>query len=707
MQLGETPFPVFIRLSELAEHILRQEVAGKVRWEKESPQWLAHYMAAKSKSLNWGLEESFFQELFGRHDGKTLFLLDGLDEAPNRETRVFVSSLVTNAVHAFAGNLFVVTSRPQAYRGKVMLADAERFTILPLEDEGMKYFLSKWLEALHSGNSEGARAHMKELLGDLRSRPEIYNMVRNPVMLTALAVVHWNEKRLPEQRADLYESIITWLLRAREKRPDRLPAEECGRKMQKLALGLHRQKGGRRVQFSRRQGAEILKDDFPGETEEQRIFRAEKFLEEEEVDSGIVVSRGSQLTFWHLTFQEYLAARALGGKTDDEQLKMLVRPGVLHNAEWRETLLLFGGVLHAQGPEKVDNFFKAILDTTPADAPLAEQARCVGLIDAMLHDLQSQKYEIKYRRYHDMLHRVMAIFDKNKAKELTPEERNEAAEALGRAGDPRLGLEKPERWVSIAEGRFLMGAQKSNKGGPNYDRDAQDRETPHWVELSAFQISKYPVTVMEFRQFVDAEGYAQKRYWRAGGWGLKSEPQDWAEQKEHLNRPIVSVCWYEAMAFCAWLSEHLGQTVTLPTEAQWERAARGPGDYRIYPWGNKPPDGRNCNSSKSKIGHASPVGLFPQDTTDEGVVDMGGNVYEWCLDAYKEDFYKMEQAQGVDPAYLPDRAENRADNVKSVVRGGSWFVNDGAGFRCADRDRGNPDYWFYVIGFRVARSAQS
>ena len=152
-------------------------------------------------------------------------------------------------------------------------------------------------------------------------------MARNPVMLTALAVVHWNERRLPEQRADLYASIIRWLARSREQKPGREKAERSVVLLQELALRMQNHPQGMKTQVPKRWAAEQLAAEWgAGKVDKDSIPTAEAFLDAEELDSGIVVGRGSDVQFWHRTFQEFLAARAIAARPDAEQNQAAVGP---------------------------------------------------------------------------------------------------------------------------------------------------------------------------------------------------------------------------------------------------------------------------------------------------------------------------------------------------------------------------------------------
>jgi predicted NACHT family NTPase len=230
-QLGEVPqaaeerlgvvdrtFPVLVRISGLAEH-LKTHAGNAEAPSGEVAAWLPHYLGSSGQGNSQRLNAGFFQRQL--EDGLCTVLLDGLDEAPDRLLRERLSRLIENITRAYAGCRFVVTSRPAAYTGEVVLPEFAHATIDDLSDDAVDTFLTRWCQAVYRDSEASAQAHCTELLSAIRGRTEIRRMARNPVMLTALAVVHWNERRLPEQRADLYNSIITWLSRSREQRPGR------------------------------------------------------------------------------------------------------------------------------------------------------------------------------------------------------------------------------------------------------------------------------------------------------------------------------------------------------------------------------------------------------------------------------------------------------------------------------------------------------
>lgn len=243
---------------------------------------------------------------------------------------------------------------------------------------------------------------------------------------------------------------------------------------------------------------------------------------------------------------------------------------------------------------------------------------------------------------------------------------------------PTFKLPDPFEWVQIPAGKVTL-------------------EDGHGIfAVAPFQIAKYPITVAQYTLFIEDKGYSTQAFWTQAGWDWKQKeninlPRYWGE-KEYTNffkptNPIIGVSWYEAMAFCHWLSEKTGDHVTLPTEQQWQRAAQGD-DGRTYPWGNNF-DGKRCNNSVSPNNSHSttPVTQYPNGASPYGVFDMSGNVWEWMLNEY-------------------DNLSiiNINNTERRGVRGGSWDSDDEYDLRADYRDWFLPNYGDYGIGVRLARS---
>lgn len=223
-------------------------------------------------------------------------------------------------------------------------------------------------------------------------------------------------------------------------------------------------------------------------------------------------------------------------------------------------------------------------------------------------------------------------------------------------------------WVEIPGGQFLYGEQRETR------------------ELPSFWIARYPVTNQQYQTFIDDGGYEDDRWWR----DLK-KPEQEESRWPQPNRPKTNVNWYEAMAFCRWLTARLGQPedgIRLPTELEWERAARGEKGLK-YPWGNEYRSGfANVDEKDKKDGpwyleQTTAVGLYPHGDSPDQVEDLAGTVWEWCLNKHGK----------------PEETQADTSDDWRVLRGGSWFHlprlvraalrgnlhpearNDGGGFR--------------------------
>lgn len=344
------PFPLMIRVGELVQHIRacerKKERPGPST--AESGEWLIHVL--ETRTAGTGLAPLL-------KAGTAVFLLDGLDEAPDLQERARVARVVEDATRRYGNCRFVVTTRPQSYTGAALLEKFHTAQIEPLDDDGIGDFLTRWARALFPESPGEADNVRQELSRALYSRPEIAAMASNPLMLTALAVIHWNEARLPEQRDKLYEAILFWLSRSREREQERVKPERCLELLQDLAPSMHCAPRGRQTQVEVGMAADALAPKFLEVPAADRRNRAIQFLLEEEADSGIITSTGELLRFWHLTFQEYLVARVIGGWTEDEQRRVLLDKGHLYQSEWREAARLFGGVLRAQGRKRSTTSF--------------------------------------------------------------------------------------------------------------------------------------------------------------------------------------------------------------------------------------------------------------------------------------------------------------------------------------------------------------
>ncbi|MBU2547390.1 MAG: formylglycine-generating enzyme family protein [Proteobacteria bacterium] len=291
----------------------------------------------------------------------------------------------------------------------------------------------------------------------------------------------------------------------------------------------------------------------------------------------------------------------------------------------------------------------------------------------------------------------------------TAEDRAAAGDLLARLGDPRfrteaffLPADNMLGFVQIPAGPFLMGSDRDR------DPEADDEELPrHTIILPAFFMGRYPVTVAQFKAFAEATGCG---------------PQSPGALEVPDNRPVAGVTWFEARAFCDWLTERLRSwdgtpeplasllrsrsghgppwRVTLPSEAEWEKTARGP-DGRIHPWGDET-DPDRANYTLTAIHETSAAGCFPQGAGPYGCLDMAGNVWEWTRSLWGTRPDHPDFNYPYDP--LDGREDIEAgDDLLRVLRGGA-FTSLEWDLRCAGRSGNAPRGWSLDIGFRAALS---
>lgn len=220
----------------------------------------------------------------------------------------------------------------------------------------------------------------------------------------------------------------------------------------------------------------------------------------------------------------------------------------------------------------------------------------------------------------------------------------------------------PLDWVLIPADEYLLG----------------EGDDVHRVHVDAFYLGRFPVTQQLYQAFVDATGHPAPADWREG-----------CHLELLADHPVVNVSWYDALAYCRWLSAEQSQIYRLPTEAEWEKAARG-SDGRPYPWGHEF-DKTRCNTAEGGSGRTTPVDAYPGGTSPYGVLDLVGNVWEWCSTLYADYPYRAE-----------DGREDLSASGWRVLRGGSWFDMEW-GARAARRLSGQPDLGSRNTGFRVVR----
>jgi formylglycine-generating enzyme required for sulfatase activity/predicted MPP superfamily phosphohydrolase/energy-coupling factor transporter ATP-binding protein EcfA2 len=632
------------------------------------------YLQTKVTALNPEVVVHFIS----RH--RALFLLDGLDEVPEQFRQGLVEVIADFRLKN-KNNRFLLTGRPHGIDADVIqhfgkfLRDIE-----PLDNEKVKTFVSDWFRVV-SGQAEGlAEMTTSEMIRDIEANPYVSVFTQNPLLLTAVCILYLDNKRLPDQRAELYLRIVDNLICRRFQHladPEEASRIDDFLKLLAFCMQEHNKKS-----INVGEAKQLLKEIFPQseETPAQYNRRIDTLFEEIEPRCGLL-NRPSEgeVEFLHLTFQEFLAARHV--LYMDLNYKQF-----LAKRWWEETILLYTGLVNREWKDKANQMVKEILTESHKDPYVLRRLWLLGA--KALGDIQVNKRDAEVV---DLARKKLNTIIESDA---SLEERFDAGEILGLLGDFRI---KSIPMVSVDAGEFTRGANK-------YKWEKPIRR----IYLDEFMIGKYPVTNEEYKVFICESGYDNKDFWTPEGWEWKeekkvSEPMFWHDRKWNgPNFPVVGVSWYEACAYAEWLSKKKGVFYTLPTEAQWEKAARG-SHGSLYPWGEEF-DKNMCNTSESRLNRTNPVGIFPKGKSPYGCFDMSGNVWEWCLDWYHDYYYK--ESPGKNPQGPKEKPLKKPSRI---LRGGSWFNEGENRRRCSGvfRDYDEPEDRLNCVGFRLVKRVEN
>jgi formylglycine-generating enzyme required for sulfatase activity/energy-coupling factor transporter ATP-binding protein EcfA2 len=692
LELSERRLPILLPLRDLSRYLETHHPDPST----DGPRLLLDYLHAYFVHQDLPLPERFFADRLGR--GECVVLLDGVDEVADPATRRRVSRLVERFTLAYPDNRYVVTSRVVGYTGSARLGEGYAVTtVRDFTQADVERFVGYWnraVEAALAGEEtdytrQEAERQSGVLLNAIRGNERVRELAVNPLLLTVIALVQRYRAQLPERRTELYEEAVEVLL---------------GKWDEAKGLETRAPLGGRELDAGDRRGmlepialwmmerraqeveADDLRRQLVGQFHEmvghwrEASKAMDAFLQLINERSGLLAERGQGVyAFSHLTFQEHLAARAVADRPDYVPYT-LERLG---DGWWREVILLEAGYLSTQGKRRVTALIRAIMDHQEEPQPyhnLVLAAEC--LRDVGPARVGGDLWGEVQRRLQEEFERPLrrSAWQKILGRQITQGDairrRAAAAEALARMESGQMGtqpafwrLPRGEPvWVDVPAGEFWMG-------GEGFD----DEKPVHRVHLARFQIARVPITNTQYQFFVEATGHRAPGHWEDGRLprGLESHP-------------VVNVSWHDALAYCRWLSEVTGKTITLPSEAQWEKAARGHQDRREYPWGDEW-DETKCNCYELGLGGTTPVGIFPDGASPYGCLDMAGNVWEWTSSLFQEYPY--------DPSDGRENTEASADDGR-VLRGGA-FYSDEWYTRCSYRLRINPDFRNVNYGFRV------
>lgn len=598
----------------------------------------------------------------------------------------------------------------------------ERANQLWQEIQGSSELLKVWSLAEQFGKTEafwGQRGAMELFFGSITTRPgapwqapgysawqkmnsdsrKLLSLCRNPYMLFLMCEIFDLKNALPQNRGELFATFVDDLL-AREEENSRAAGSQWVNHETIRSVLAHlayvMQSNNRSTTIPRSE-AENLSSNR--ETWMQPVvFPHDVKLILRLAAAASLIDYSETVRFTHQLLQEYFASEILGWAMDNNVSATQFWPtdSWWKPQGWEETAIILAGV--RGDPEAVARWI------APAQPEFACDVLRKGDIQIAFDQIAPET-------------RLM-LTESAKLKKDQPSFLESAAayRVLGHLkADDRAGIgvfhasynkkesinsdiQQPNNsipsivWCLVNSGSFLYGKKRETRNVPyNY------------------VISKYPITNTQFQAFIEApDGYNQVTWWTPSGWKWKAKrtkPEEYSDSRFGLsNHPRIYVCWYEAVAFCNWLTAQLYPTVwgryikkqsntfvpkiknfiRLPTDEEWEKAARGV-DGRYYPWGNAF-DVQKCNCSigETAIRRTSAVGIFPSGQSPYGVLDMSGNVWEWCLTENKSHNNKLS---GTDVR---------------ILRGGSWINLDSVRLCTYDYYIDSPHYMNNSIGFRVA-----
>ena len=724
---------------------------------------LRDYVSARLENPNLSLWQ-FIQVVLQRHDlgefGNILkleltetggmILLDGLDEVPQSEGhREAMIERVGHFRERFSKCRILVTSRTYAYeKQQWQLPEFTSVVLAPFNDEQIEFFVRRWYEQVagqRAWTEEDRESRSQRLLLAIQGNDKLRELACRPILLTLMAGLHaWRGGTLPDGRQRLYAEIFPLLL-DRWEQPKygmddkgqlkieepavseyfKTDKEALRRMLEKLAYDAHakQEECHGTADIAGDSLAEALLTLCAHADREQRPDPVElqAYLENR---AGILHERGGGIyAFPHRSFQEYLAACYCTSL--DNFTEHMAGLAVKDPDRWREVCLL--AAAEAKGMagltwDLVDELF----DEGASKKKRWSNEDKWGLLLAAQVIQESCSLKGLSGAKQSKVDRIRKSLPRLLGSDLPATERALAGRLLAQLGDPRKEVMTVAAmpFHEVPAGPFWMGCAE-------HDQEAYEDEKPGFENNldDGYFLARYPVSNAQYRYFVEAGGYREERFWpealaderwkngklRVTTWRYAGELMKKKEEQadrpaahstpfDLANHPVVGVSWYEAMAFCHWLADHLktakgvapqvrerlnqGWRISLPSEAQWEKAARGVEDHRLYPWGDKP-DGDKASYRETKVGSTSALGCFPRGHSPSKCEEMSGNVWEWCRTPWQENYKSYS-----------DETEAGGKEQSRVLRGGSFFFSAQV-VRCSYRNSYLPFARYGYFGFRV------
>jgi formylglycine-generating enzyme required for sulfatase activity/energy-coupling factor transporter ATP-binding protein EcfA2 len=674
-------------------------------------------------------------------DASPVIVLDGIDEVRIPETRdgtserrAQVEFFIAELQRAFPEGRIVLTSRDYAYSGW----EIPQFThvhVGQFGDEQIAELARRLLRHVAELSASDVDGHvdtliqrMKELIPeDLRWRPLFVSLLAGVYSRRIAA----GKSGLPATSTELLEESVALMLDrwtrsdTEESLVERLGCDldQLRERVDAIAYGAHendsKQGDASPLGFP---DSIILKElvQLPGKINYQELIG---YLQR---DTGLILTPSEgRCVFAHRSFQEYLAAHHIFQLGPDGEPWSTVTEGIANAPMvWREPLRMLGSLLVSSNRTGdiwglVDSLLVAQNDDVFSDS-LEKRWWLLWLATSYVQMMLAQS-SADSRLGRLVARDLVAAIDElpDPAHVLPDSERNQLRTTLGKLR--KITGSYPSAtsisWCEIPAGEFWMGLEAED--AHEFMTDAgrgtwlPGREVPSGpVDLPGYSIARHLVTRAEFAEFIDADdGYYSDANWMDARVSFRhpnvvtvlTDPQG----ENSPAAPRSEVTWYEALAYCAWVSRRLEVPISLPTEAQWEKAARGL-DRRIFPWGRRFLPG-HCNSAETGFGDVCPAGVFDPSGGywgESSPADMAGNLWEWCTTLCEveitSDAYGSPEGVFPYPYSTKDEREDllRGREWMRVVRGGA-YLSPPHHLMTTFRGRDCPDIRLYRHGFRL------
>lgn len=652
-----------------------------------------------------------------------IFILDGLDEiAFNSENRNFVNCLINFILQILENQCKLLISCRKRDFSDWDLSAINSYNLRSMND----YVASQLIQQVYRTRIKSVPSSV--LLDELNQIGMDIDLIGNPLFLSLIAQLYLeNQKGFPNTKSRILRESILLLLKRKpadilEKLCIHGGVEELFPALENIAFEMQYTAKEPSFKISSKELTGIICNTI-GYCTRDELY---DFLAS---TTGLISNVGENLyEFSHRRFQEYLCASYLFNQKSAIQAAYIIKDGLLKKKRiWSEVAILYLEMMC-----DYDNIERIV--TTLNQLVIGNEYGWVSwyigkIIESKNYQLINENHLLLTNSIIDQLRELFlsAFLDSDT---LPLRERAFCGKILGYLGDPRHGVSLNTQgipdiaWCHVKSGTYKIGAsyevQKkvkkqvygNNKWGTKieFSREIPQKE----ISLNEFYIAKYPITVSQFHAFINSDdGYFNNDNWTWSGassewYTLNVEGRTFDQiikQKGKSNAPnfpITNVSWIEAVAFCKWLSKKTGEFYRLPTEGEWEVAARS--SSMIFTWGDEY-DPKKCNSCFSGISDITPVGMFSEFVEDDIPSEMNGNVWDWCCSVYPAWDSKVENLSvyneniNIIGSCNYDRLTL---NTMCSVRGGS-YINTPMFLMSSFRGRDKISLSFYRQGFRIIK----